>query len=83
MSGLEPILVVFERQREKEGVWAKIRENVKGSQILVTQFDSKKIVIPKQKTKIRTGVSPKRKGEENRNFDTFLFFFQVLEEGVL
>ena len=43
VNGLEPIIVVFEHQREKESLWAKIRENPKKSKVIVTQFNSKKV----------------------------------------
>ena len=43
VNGLEPIIVVFEHQREKESLWAKIRENPKKSKVMVTQFNSKKV----------------------------------------
>ena len=32
--------MVFEQQKEKESIWARIRENSKKSQVVVTQFEN-------------------------------------------
>ena len=49
MNGLEPILVVFEHQKEKESLWSRIKENPKKSKIVVTQFDSSKKILSREK----------------------------------
>ena len=64
LNGLDPILVVFEQQKEKESVWARIKENHRNSQVVVTQFDSRKKLPsvearPGEQMKLNTSVKDK------------------------
>ena len=44
VNGMEPILVIFEDRKEKEQVWAKLRDNLRTkTNIVVTQDSSSKV----------------------------------------
>ena len=51
MNGALPIVTVFDNISQKALLWTKIKENVKNSAVVVTQFDGSKLDKKKQKEK--------------------------------
>ena len=50
MHDVNPVVVVFENISEKELTWAKIKENKKSSEVVVTQFSGSKLKNMKKTT---------------------------------
>ena len=63
IAGLEPILVVFQQQKEKDSVWARIKENPKKSKVVVTQFDSRK---KRESKEVKTGSQPQGRTKQHQ-----------------
>ena len=49
LNGVLPIVTVFDNISQKALLWTKIKENVKNSAVVVTQFDGSKLDKKKQK----------------------------------
>ena len=49
LNGVFPIVTVFDNISQKALLWSKIKENVKNSTIVVTQFDGSKLDKKKQR----------------------------------
>ena len=49
LNGVLPIVTVFDNISQKALLWSKIKENVKNSTIVVTQFDGSKLNKKKQR----------------------------------
>jgi len=47
LNGVHPIAAIFENISDKHSVWTKIKENSKNSNVVVTQFNEKKILETK------------------------------------